>query len=139
MPKLSASTEVLIRFNEADPLGIVWHGHYIRYFEDAREAFGKAHGLGYLDFYREGLVVPIVHVDCNYKKSVRFGETIMVEAIFVPCEAAKMKFEYRLYNEQNELVADGSTIQVFLDKDTQTLQLTNPAFFEAWKKKVLSE
>ncbi len=39
--KLVSTTEVLVRFNEADPLGIVWHGHYIRYFEDGREDFGK--------------------------------------------------------------------------------------------------
>ena len=41
--------EMAVRFNEADPLGIVWHGHYIRYFEDGREDFGKKYGLAYLD------------------------------------------------------------------------------------------
>ena len=35
--ELTGRTEILVRFNEADPLGIVWHGHYIRYFEDGRE------------------------------------------------------------------------------------------------------
>ena len=55
-------TEVLVRFNEADPLGIVWHGHYIRYFEDGRESFGKTHGLGYLDVYKLGYVTPVVSV-----------------------------------------------------------------------------
>jgi hypothetical protein len=49
---LLEKTEVIIRFNEADPLGIVWHGHYIRYFEDGREAFGKKFGITYLDFYK---------------------------------------------------------------------------------------
>jgi hypothetical protein len=37
---LIEKTAIPVRFNEADPLGIVWHGHYIRYFEDGREAFG---------------------------------------------------------------------------------------------------
>ena len=50
---LKTETEILVRFNEADPLGIVWHGHYIRYFEDGREDFGKSYGIGYLDFYNE--------------------------------------------------------------------------------------
>ena len=46
---LNVSTDIRIRFNETDPLGIVWHGCYITYFEDGREAFGRLHGISYLD------------------------------------------------------------------------------------------
>ena len=133
---LVCKTEVLVRFNEADPLGIVWHGHYIRYFEDGREDFGKQFGIGYLDFYRNGLVIPVVNVDCSFKKSLRYGDTVVVETSFIPCEAAKIQFNYRLYNkETKELVATGHSIQVFLEKENSTLQLLNPPFFEAWKRK----
>lgn len=134
--KLTDRTEVSVRFNEADPLGIVWHGHYIRYFEDGREAFGKKYGIGYLDFYREGLVVPVVHIGCDYKRALRYGENVIVETAFIACEAAKLQFEYKLYNAETKLlVATGSSVQVFLDKDSSNLQLTNPPFFEAWKHK----
>ena len=133
---LVCKTEVLVRFNEADPLGIVWHGHYIRYFEDGREDFGKQFGIGYLDFYRNGLVIPVVNVDCSFKKSLRYGDTVIVETSFIPCDAAKIQFNYRLYNkETKELVATGHSIQVFLEKENSTLQLLNPPFFEAWKRK----
>ena len=135
MKKLSNRTEVLVRFNEADPLGIVWHGHYIRYFEDGREAFGNAHGLGYLEVYKKGFVIPIVSVHCEFKRSLRYGDKVVVETKFIPCDAAKMKFTYRLFNAvTNELVATGSSVQVFLDKEGSTLQLANPPFFEDWKK-----
>lgn len=138
MKELRHNIEVLIRFNEADPLGIVWHGHYIRYFEDGREAFGKKYGLGYMDFFKQDIVVPIVHAECHYKKSLKFGDTVKVEAIYQPCEAAKIIFQYNLYKgSDNSLVATGTTTQVFLDKDSQTLLLNNPAFFEAWKQKFL--
>ncbi len=132
---LSGKIEVNVRFNEADPLGIVWHGHYIRYFEDGREAFGIEHGIGYLDFYKNGLVIPVVHVECDYKRSLKYGEKVVVETIYTPCDAAKLNFEYKLYNASSGiLVATGSSVQVFLDKETSTLQLINPAFFEEWKK-----
>ena len=134
--ELSSKTEVLVRFNEADPLGIVWHGHYIRYFEDGREAFGNTHGLGYLDVYKQGFVIPVVSVQCDYKRSLRYGDKLIVETKYLPCEAAKMKFTYRLFNAVNgELVATGSSVQVFLDKENSELQLANPPFFEDWKKK----
>ena len=136
MKKLSNRTEVLVRFNEADPLGIVWHGHYIRYFEDGREAFGNTHGLGYLDVYKQGFVIPIVSVHCEFKRSLRYGDRVIVETKYIPCEAAKMKFGYRLFNAvTGELVATGSSVQVFLDKNGDLL-LTNPPFYEAWKRKV---
>lgn len=134
---LSERTEVLVRFNEADPLGIVWHGHYVRYFEDGREAFGNKYGIGYLDFYRKDIIIPIVHIDCSFKRSLRYGDKVVVETTFLPTEAAKLHFEYKLYNlDRKELVATGSSVQVFLDKETSVLQLTNPSFFEEWKKKM---
>jgi acyl-CoA thioester hydrolase len=134
--KLVTKTEILVRFNEADPLGIVWHGHYIRYFEDGREDFGNRYGIGYLDFFKNGFVIPIVNVDCSFKKSLRYGDTVIVETNFIPCDAAKIKFSYRLFNKKTqELVATGSSVQVFLDKEHSSLQLLNPPFFEAWKRK----
>lgn len=133
---LTERTEVSVRFNEADPLGIVWHGHYIRYFEDGREAFGAKYGLTYLDFFRNGLVVPIVSVDCQFKKPLRYGDSVIVETRYVDCQAAKIQFDYRLLHAKTgDLVATGNSLQVFLDKDQMALQLNIPAFFEAWKEK----
>lgn len=133
---LSGKVEINVRFNEADPLGIVWHGHYIRYFEDGREAFGNEHGIGYLDFYKKGYVIPIVSIQCDYKRSLKYGEKVIVETFFIPTDAAKLKFEYKLYNAQTkQVVATGSSVQVFLDKENSALQLTNPPFYEEWKKK----
>jgi len=133
--ELSCRTEVLVRFNEADPLGIVWHGHYVRYFEDGREAFGNMHGLSYLEVFKQGFVIPVVHVDCNFKRSLRYGDKVIVETLYIPSEAAKLKFQYRLFNAgTGELVATGSSVQVFLEKESSVLQLSNPPFFENWKK-----
>lgn len=133
--ELSNRTEIQVRFNEADPLGIVWHGHYIRYFEDGREAFGASHGLKYLDVYKQGFVTPVVSVQCDFKKSLRYGDTVVVETKYIPTEAAKMKFTYRLFNAATgQVVATGSSVQVFLSKDDSVLQLANPPFFEEWKK-----
>lgn len=132
---LSGTIEINVRFNEADPLGIVWHGHYIRYFEDGREAFGNEHGIGYLDFYKQGIIIPIVSIQCDYKRSLKYGEKVLVETTYVPCDAAKLKFEYRLYNSvTRHMVATGTSVQVFLDKESSSLQLINPPFFENWKK-----
>lgn len=132
---LTASTNILIRFNEADPLGIVWHGHYVQYFEDGREAFGEKYGLRYLDIFEKGYSVPVVNIQCDYKRSLRYGDRVVVETKYVDDLAAKIKFEYILTNPATgEVVAKGSSVQVFLDKETSSLQLLTPAFFSEWKK-----
>ena len=132
---LTACTNILIRFNEADPLGIVWHGHYVQYFEDGREAFGEKYRLRYLDIFEKGYSVPVVNIQCDYKRSLRYGDRVVVETKYVDDMAAKIKFEYILTNPATgEIVAKGSSVQVFLDKETSSLQLITPAFFSEWKK-----
>ena len=49
-PALIDRTTIKVRFSEIDSMQIVWHGEYVRYFEDGRESFGKHYGLGYMDY-----------------------------------------------------------------------------------------
>ena len=129
-------TEITVRFNEADPLGIVWHGHYVRYFEDAREDFGRLHGISYLDFYRNSLAVPVVSIHCDYKKPLRYGDTIIIVTKYINTKAAKLNFNYQILDAvHGTQIAAGSSSQVFVDAKTFELQLTIPPFFEEWRRK----
>ena len=128
---------MIVRFNEADPLGIVWHGHYIRYMEDGREEFGRKYGISYLDFYNNGLVVPIVSVNCDYKNPLRYGDIMDVEVTYLHTKSAKLIFEYVIRDSATKkVVATGSSTQVFVNRDTFELHLTVPPFFEEWKRKM---
>ena len=69
-PALIDRTTIKVRFSEIDSMQIVWHGEYVRYFEDGRESFGKHYGLGYMDIYSEGYMVPIVELNCQFKQSL---------------------------------------------------------------------
>ena len=135
---LTHTFETEVKFSEADPLGIVWHGHFVRYFEDAREAFGQQYGMKYLDFYRSNIVVPIIHIECNYKRILRYGHRIRVETVYTDTPAAKLLFDYKVFDaETNELVAQGNSTQVFMQRDTMELMLIVPQFMVDWKKKWL--
>lgn len=132
------NTELEVKFSEADPLGIVWHGHYIRYFEDGREAFGKAYGLRYLDMYQQNIIAPIVHVECDYKRILRYGHKIRLEVTYTDTAAAKMIFNYAVYDvDTQEKVATGNSVQVFMNKENMELMLTLPPFIAEWKQKWL--
>ncbi|MDR6921710.1 acyl-CoA thioesterase [Chryseobacterium sp. 2987] len=133
--RLTCTEEVRVRFNETDPLGIVWHGHYIVYFEDGREAFGREHGLTYLDIQKAGFVTPIVKSTCEHFLPLKYGETFRIVTTFINSVSAKLIYRYELFNQDNQLVCSGETIQVFLDNNGG-LCLYNPDFFQAWKDKM---
>jgi acyl-CoA thioester hydrolase len=140
LTSLTHSEELEVKFSEADPLGIVWHGHYIRYFEDGREAFGKQYGLRYLDLYRENIIVPIVHVNCEYKRILRYGHRIRMDITYKDTPAAKLIFDYVLHDlDTNEKVAVGNSVQVFMEKESMDLMLTPPKFMRDWKQKWLAK
>jgi acyl-CoA thioester hydrolase len=131
---LSNRTEITVKFSEVDALGIVWHGNYLRYFEEGREQFGVEFDLKYLDIYDKGYVLPIVQMHLDYKRPLVYGESMIIETTYVDCEAAKMIFEYKIFKKNgNELVVTGSSVQAFLNLDRQLL-LTIPPFFEQWKR-----
>ncbi|MDR1557956.1 MAG: acyl-CoA thioesterase [Tannerellaceae bacterium] len=135
--RLEASREIDIRFSEVDSMQIVWHGAYALYFEDAREAFGAQYGLGYLDIFSNGYYAPLVDLRFSYKKPLIYGAKARVAIVYRPTEAAKIVFDYRITDRQDDhsLIATGSSVQVFLDKNYQ-LVWGNPPFYEEWKKKM---
>jgi acyl-CoA thioester hydrolase len=133
--ELICRSQSRVRFSEVDSMGVVWHGNYVRYFEDGRESFGNQYGISYLDFYREGVMIPLVKVTCDFKKPLVYGDTAVVETRFVNCEAAKLQYDYTIFrNDTNEVVATGTSIQVFLNPEMELL-LDFPPFFYEWKKK----
>jgi len=116
-------------------MGVVWHGNYIRYFEDGREAFGDLYGINYLHFYNIGVMIPLVKITCDYKKPLTYGDTAIVETRYVNSDAAKLQYDYTIYHgKTNEVVATGSSVQVFLNREMELL-LDAPPFFQEWKKK----
>lgn len=133
--EISFISEIRVRFVETDPLGIVWHGNYIQYFEDGREAFGRHHGISYLDQKDNGFTTPIVKSSSEHKLPLRYGDIAIIKTIYVDSPAAKMIFRYEVYNQQNQIVCTGETTQVFVE-DQGELSLTIPEFFAEWKKKV---
>lgn len=132
--QLMSRTEVPVRFSEVDALGIVWHGHYIKFFEDGREAFGKTYGLGYLDIYDQKFATPLVNISVDYKKTVKYGDSVIIETTFINSPAAKIIFSYSIFRvSDGELVATGQSVQVFINMEHE-LYITLPPFFEQWKK-----
>ena len=121
MSELKASKLFDIRFSEVDSMKVVWHGSYVTYFEDAREAFGAKYGLDYVNYH--------------YHKSLRYGSKPRIDIVYRPTRAAKVVFDYAIYDTANgDLIATGHTVQAFVDTGYQ-LMLYSPDFYVDWQEK----
>jgi len=128
-------TTLQVRFSEVDSMRIVWHGEYVRYFEDGRESFGRHFGISYMDVFNSGYTIPMVELNCQWKSPLKVDDRAIVETRFINSDAAKIIFEYSVFRESdNLLAATGRSVQVFLNKDFE-LELTSPDFFIEWKKR----
>lgn len=132
---LVATVVVKVRYSETDAIGVVWHGNYLRYFEDGREAFGEKYGLEYLDVFNNDFITPLVKINCDFLSPLKYGEAVIVETKFINTKAAKIIFEYNIYRESDkEKVATGSSTQVFVTTKGE-FSITTPDFYENWKRK----
>jgi acyl-CoA thioester hydrolase len=137
MKELRTSKVLDIRFSEVDSMKVVWHGSYMLYFEDAREAFGRQYGLTYMFIFNHGFFAPLVDIEFHYRKPITYEMRPRIDIIYRPTDAAKIIFDYEIHDTRDEnLLATGSSTQVFMDLDYQ-LQWLTPGFYEEWKRKVL--
>ncbi|MFH0785683.1 MAG: acyl-CoA thioesterase [Pseudomonadota bacterium] len=106
-----------INFEEADILGMVWHGRYASYFEDGRVAFGDAYGLNYHTIRENKMIAPIAQMHLDYKLPLRIDDTIRIEAALNWTEAARLNFSYTIYNPQGQIATRGYTVQLLTDTE----------------------
>lgn len=133
--ELKASKVLDIRFSEVDSMNVVWHGSYMLYFEDARELFGEKYGLTYIGYFDHGYFAPLVEMNFQWKKPIKYGMHPRIDIIYRPTEAAKVVFDYEIYDTEDEsLIATGHSVQVFMDTDYK-LVLYSPKFYEEWQQK----
>lgn len=133
---ISLEIEGDIRFSEVDSMNVVWHGNYLKYFEDAREAFGIHYGMAYIDIYNSGFLTPIVKSEIEHKFPLKYGDKFRTKIALVKTIAAKIVYEYEVLNvTTGKISAFGKTIQVFIDNQGE-LQLVSPRFYEEWFNRI---
>ncbi len=133
---LCAEKEIEIRFSEVDMMGVVWHGSYVTYLEDAREAFGARFGLSYNRYIVENIFAPIVELNFHYRKPLRYGMKPVVRITYRPTDAAKIIFDYEMVNPADgEVFLKATSVQVFMDRDYNLLWEA-PAFYLDWEKEM---
>ena len=107
-----------VRYAETDQMGVVYHGNYAQYFELGRVEWLRAMGITYRSMEDNGIMLPVISLHIDYKKSARYDDLLTLETQLVARPLVKIAFDYRLFNAEGELLATAHTVLVFMDKAT---------------------
>ena len=110
--------KVRVRYAETDQMGVVYHGNYAQYFEMGRVEWLRNLGLSYSVMEKQGVMLPVVSLNINYKKPARYDDLLTVRTIFKKQESVKIEFDYEIYNEAGQLLTIGNSVLVFVDMKT---------------------
>ena len=125
-----------VNYYETDKMGVTHHSNYIRWMEEARVDFLNQIGFGYKKLEEEGIISPVIGVECDYKAPTYFDDEIEINVEVEEFKGVKLVIKYTMINtNNNEIVLTGKTKHCFIDKDNKPIILKKkyPKFDEKLK------
>jgi acyl-CoA thioester hydrolase len=109
-------TSLQVRFYEVDAYGVVWHGHYVGWFETGRNDLTQRFQMGPLQLKEMNFLAPVVELNCQFKLPATFGDYLIIQTTMERTEVAKLIFHYRVVDQKTgKVLATGSTTHVLTD------------------------
>jgi acyl-CoA thioester hydrolase len=124
-----------VRFNEADPMGVVWHGRYPLFFEEAAEELGRRCGLSYRDFFEAGLRAPVVELHVDYFRPLFLDEEFTIKASLIWHEGSRLNTEFQLIKRDGTVASSAYMVQLFSDHLTGEARLVSPELLERCRRR----
>jgi len=135
-PLRGLSVQIPVRFAECDSYGVVWHGHYALYLEQAREALTARFGFTAAKALTMGYRVPVTRMEIRYRAPIVADTFVLVTARLRPPDVARFLVDYEIRGESGELLAEASTEQVVV-KASGELLLTLPGGLRSLAEAIL--
>lgn len=110
---------VRVIYGDTDQMGVVYHANYFRYFEFSRMEFFRARGGSYQDLEREGYMLPIAEVSCQYKAPARYDDLLLIRPRVSELRRASLAFQYEVLREgsPSTLLCTGHTLHACIGRD----------------------
>lgn len=106
-----------VRYRECDPMGVVYHAHYVDHFEVARTEALRSVGLPYRSIEDSGIIMPVVDLQVKYHRPARYDDMLNIVTRFNRMPDVRVPIEYEVRNaDSDELVATGHVTLCFVDQ-----------------------
>lgn len=129
-PDFSAHIQVCPSFNDTDPMGIVWHGNYAKFFERVREVLFRRFDYSYDQMARSGYAYPIIEMSVKYRHPWRLEELATVSVTLTEYEN-RLVTDYEVRALDGTLKTTARIVQLAIDlKTKEGLLQCPPVLFE---------
>ena len=108
-------TPLRVRYSETDRMGIVYHAHYIVWFEIGRTDYCRAAGIPYRAMEDAGLLILVTAAECRYRRPARYDDAVRVRSRVTDLASRGLVFGYEIVDEEDRILAEGTTRHVFAD------------------------
>lgn len=135
-------TEIEIRYQETDQMGVVYHANYLVWFEIGRAKLIEQLGFKYTEMEQDGVVSPVIDLQISYKKPARYGNTVFIETWLDKYDGIRTTYKYRVVDEKDEVYVTGASDHVIVDHKTfrpLRLRKVHPKWHEAYQRLVSKE
>ncbi len=126
-------------YYETDRMGIIHHSNYIRWFEETRIYFLEKAGYPYKKMEDDGVMIPVLSAECEYKNAVKFGETVLIALKIAEFNGFKMTIKYTVTGKDDgQLKATGTTRHFFVTTDMKPIRVTrtHPEIFKVFNDRL---
>lgn len=107
--------QVRVRYAETDRMGLVHHGNYIIYFEQARTELLRAAGATYKDMEDAGYLLVITKVEVRYRRPAYYDDILTIRTRVERVTSVRIDHAYQVFRG-DELVAEGSSTLACVDR-----------------------
>jgi acyl-CoA thioester hydrolase len=115
-------TEIRVRYQETDNMGVVYYGNYFTWFEVARTEYLRSFGIAYRDLEAKGVYLLVASASCKYKSPVRYDDVVTSKTWISEMKNTSLKFEYKLH-ASGRIIATGESVHVFTDKSFKPVRI----------------
>ena len=115
-----------VQYHETDKMGITHHSNYIKWMEEARVDFLDQIGFGYARLERDGIISPVIGLECQYKHPTTFGDAVRVHVEVAEFKGVKLVIRYTMTDAATgSVVLTGSSTHCFTGEDGKPVILKN--------------
>ncbi|MGC8765170.1 MAG: acyl-CoA thioesterase [Brevinematia bacterium] len=127
-------SRIRVRYAETDQMGVVYYSNYFIWMEIGRTNLLRNKGLSYKKLEEEGYALPVLKAYAEYLKPAHYDEEIFIHSALTEMKGPKIKIEYRIFNENNTLLATGYTEHAFISSKTGRVTRPPEAFIRLAKE-----
>jgi acyl-CoA thioester hydrolase len=116
--------DIRVRYAETDQMGVAYYANYLVWFEVGRSELCRQRGFCYADLETLGYKLVVTDVNCRYRNSARYDETVIVRTRLKGVNKRMVTFGYQiLRKDQEEVIAEGETRHICVDSKGKTKSL----------------